>query len=869
MSTRKLVSASFANLLIPISGLLVSPFLSRELGPEGRGLYAALTLPVVVCGWFGTYGLQDALSFHLRSGLMSRRVAARVSLVATIPLGVVGAGLLAALGLFTFADNPAHRHEYLWLTLFAPLHILANLLIGALTGASDVHGVNLVKVVPALARTALVIVACVLFDVSAYAAGLVFLASVLGGLVVGLVRLGRRPAADEPPAGTAVPTGSLVRYSLTCLPGVLAAISSARLDQIIGLPLIGAQQLGYYAVAVSVAEIPMVIATAARTVLMGRPATDDQRAATLVARFAVLASVLACAALAAAAGFAVPLVFGRAFAPAVVPTIILCAATTLYTCVVILSAVLLAHDRAAWSSTALVAGCAGSIGLLFLLAPLGATGAAIASLTGYGISVVMAAPGVRALAGVQSLRMLIVPYREDLRVLGEWAGTTPVARLVASLLGAVRRTGVQTCGVAALFVLAWLRIQTTQVFQLFTSGRPAFNARDDLVPAIGQRIGDGISLSFMLLSAALVAREIRRHQPGKLFSWLAVAIAPLVAIQVSGLANHRVPGVVSLALPLAALAIWLRPPEPPVFRVIGTLAVVTAVGSMALAVFRPDLGLLSGAAAGSKSVLLGGLLAGPYPHSNALGISLALGAPFLLCFQNAFNRRACLLVVLFALFWTGSRTSQLAVGVTLLSYLAYLLVRRDKPRSWLLSTAVGAGVGLIVLAPAITRDPGSFTERGRIWTGLLARWSDRPILGMGPDYFQRATDLTQVLGGQFTHAHNILVQLLTVGGLLAAALFAVLLSVTWRQSIRLARQGLVAAALFLVVFVHVSWLEASHLSTTLAGYLAWLPLILIARIGLAARRDAAATTGTADSVPDADEPIASDHDDQAQPSAVL
>jgi O-antigen/teichoic acid export membrane protein/O-antigen ligase len=833
MSTRKLVSASAANLLIPISGLLASPFLSRELGPEGRGLYAALTLPIVVCGWFGTYGLQDALSFHVRNRRLSRRAAVKVILIAAVPLGVFGVGLLAVLGLFTFAGSPGSYRQYLSLALLAPLHILANLLIGALTGESDIRGVNLVKVVPAVSRTAVVVAACLLLDLSAYVASLLFLASVVGGLVIGLLRLrsGRGPA--EAPTDT-IPVRSLIRYSLACLPGVLAAISSARLDQVIGLPLIGAKELGYYAVGVSVAEIPMVIATAARTVLLGRPATDDPRAATRVARLAVLASALACSLLAAASGFAVPMVFGHAFAPAVLPAIILCAATALYTCMVIFGAVLLANNRAARSSTALVSGCVAGIALLALLAPLGATGAAVASLGGYGISVVVAAPAVRTLPGIESLRMLTVPYREDLRLLADWAGRKRIA--LTRRLDSARRVDMPALGAAALFVLAWLRILITQVFQLFSNGRPGFNARNDLVPATGQLIGDGISLSFLLAATVLVAHGIRHRRTSHL-RWFAAVVAPLLAIQLSGLANHQVPGVVSLALPLAALAIWFQPPRPEVFRVVGVLGVVSAVASMALALARPDLGLLSGSAAGSKSILLGGLLAGPYPHSNALGLSLALSAPFILCFRHTLVRRSCLLVVLFAVLWTGSRTSELAVGVTLLTYGAYLLIKHEKARGWLLSVPLAAGVGMIVLAPALTSDPDGFTERGRIWTALLARWADRPVLGLGPEYFERTPDLSQALGGQFTHGHNLLVQLLTVGGLLTVVLFAALLSLAWRQSVRLAAQGFAVPAVFLIAFVHVSWLEASHVSTTLAGYLAWLPLVLIIRTGLATRHD--------------------------------
>ncbi|BCJ58252.1 O-antigen ligase family protein [Micromonospora endophytica] len=856
MSAHKLMSASFANLLIPVSGLLVSPFLSRELGPEGRGVYAALTLPIVVWGWIGTYGLQDALSYHVRQGRLSSRAAARFSLLAMLPLSVLTVGALATLGFFLFSDTAQYR-QFLVLVVFAPLHVLANLLIGALTGNADIRGLNLVKVVPALVRTGVVIFACLAFDLDAYQAGLIFAASVLAGLAFGLVRLW---TAADPPTGqaaasdrgtTPVPTGSLLRYSLACLPGVLAAVSSARLAQVIGLPLIGPRELGYYAVAVSVAEIPMVIATAARSVLMGRQGSAAPRAVTQVARLAVLATVIACAVLALSAGYAVPLVFGADFAAAVVPTIILCTATVLYACMIIFTAALLAHDRPIWSSGALVAGSVVGVLALLVLSPLGAVGAAIASLAGYAATTTMAAVGVRRVPALRSVRMLTVPYADDIRLIRErtariaavlrrpgvptagqrekpeTTGTKENAPMPASMTARVvaagRRLGPGTVGVGALFVLAWLRVVPPQVVQFLTGGRPAFNSREVTGSPVSDLIGDGLTLLFLLLAAGLTGHGLwRRGVTGR--RWIAVALAALLAIEVAGLLRGQPPGAVAAALPLAALAIWAQRPPVEVLGVIGALGALTAFGSMVFAAIRPDLALLSGTAAGEKQVLLGGLLAGPYLHSNVLGLALALSLPFACYLRRPAARWACLALILGALVWTGSRTSQLAAGVVLL---AYLLMRLLRGRSWPASALVAAGGLLVIAVPLITTDPDSFSKRGQIWSALLDRWSDSPLFGWGPKIFQNST-LAAELGGQFNHGHNIMVHLLVVGGLTAVVPFALLCFVAWRRAVSLATDGEQVALLFLVALVHVSWLEASHLSTTLTGYLAWLPLVTIA-----------------------------------------
>ncbi len=883
MSARKLASASVANLLIPISGLLVSPFLSRELGPDGRGLYAALTLPIVVCGWIGTYGLQDALSYHVREGLLWSRGAAKVSLVAIVPLGVVAIGFMAALGLIIFPDG--HRYEqFMTLALLAPLHVLANLIIGALTGGADIRGVNLVKVVPALVRTVLVIFGCLVFDLSAYQAGLIFVASVVTGLAFGLARLRLvpvRPGAAETPAVTdratqpsrQVPVGSLIRYALTCLPGVLAAISSARLDQIIGLPLIGSRELGYYAVAVSVAEIPMVLATAARTVLMGRPTSEDARSATGVARLAVLSSAAACGLLAACAGFAVPLVFGPDFGPAVAPTVVLCLGTVCYACTTVYSAALLAGNRPGWSSAALVAGSALGVVALVIMAPWGAMGAALASLAGYTAAMLIAGIAVHRAPTLGSVRMLTVPYAEDIRVVhqkvtqmtqrvlrsftalvagadrlaatGGTSGTGPGRRLNRVATG-YRGLDVGTLGVAALILLAWIRVLAPQAMQLFASGRPAFNSRESLVPPLGEAVGNGLTLLFLVVAAGLSGHGLwrGRRTDGRR---LGVGLAALVAVDVAGLVHGQMPGPVAVALPLAALAIWTQRPGEEAFGLLGVLGGLTALGSMLFAAIRPDLALLSGAASGEKSVLLGGLLAGPYLHSNVLGLMLALSAPFVFLLRSAAVRRTCLVMILAALLWTGSRTSQLAVGAVLLCYLLLRLLRgRTRP----VSVVLAAGALLVVVVPFLTTDPEGFSKRGQIWTALLDRWYESPLVGWGPKVFQEDPELAVDLGGQFNHGHNVMVQLLVVGGLLALVPFVALCWLAWRRSVDLAAHGRPTALLFLVGLVYVSWLEASHVSTTLSGYLVWLPLLMIALAEplspatSPARREATAATGS-------------------------
>ncbi|WP_372446023.1 O-antigen ligase family protein [Micromonospora humidisoli] len=390
---------------------------------------------------------------------------------------------------------------------------------------------------------------------------------------------------------------------------------------------------------------------------------------------------------------------------------------------------------------------------------------------------------------------------------------------------------VATGGVVVLLGLAWVRVTIPSLLDLLSNGRPTFNAAVDSMPATGRLLGDAVTAAVIGLSLLLAGYGLRRrrqHRPGE----LVVALAPLGALHLAGLVNGEPPGPVALALPAAILAIWALQPGTPALAAIGVLGAVSAAGALLLAALRPDLALLTGAGVGAKSWAVGGLLTGAYPHSNVLGIMLALCLPFVFRLRHGWSRRVALAMILVALVWTGSRTSQLAALVVLLTrgLLHWQAVGRlgvGWRRSVLVGGPAAAGLVLTVLSPLLVTDPAMFTKRGQIWRALLSRWADRPLVGHGPGYFERQPQLVEALGGRYTHGHNVLVHLLAVGGLLTVVLVAVLLGFVWRRSVLLFGRGDPTPALYLIALAWISWLEASHLAVTLAGYLTWLPLCLI------------------------------------------
>jgi O-antigen/teichoic acid export membrane protein len=69
---KPLVKMAAGNVVGPVTALVVSPILARSLGVDGRGVYAALTMPILMLGIVGTFGVQDGLAYAIAQRGLSR-----------------------------------------------------------------------------------------------------------------------------------------------------------------------------------------------------------------------------------------------------------------------------------------------------------------------------------------------------------------------------------------------------------------------------------------------------------------------------------------------------------------------------------------------------------------------------------------------------------------------------------------------------------------------------------------------------------------------------------------------------------------------------------------------------------------------------
>ncbi|GIG28935.1 O-antigen ligase family protein [Cellulomonas marina] len=301
------------------------------------------------------------------------------------------------------------------------------------------------------------------------------------------------------------------------------------------------------------------------------------------------------------------------------------------------------------------------------------------------------------------------------------------------------------------------------------------------------------------------------------------------------------------------VAVTLLRPGRAAVHALGWSTLALAVLSLLMGVLTPYAGtqVRPESVADEKFVSGFGILAGPYPSGNNLGLVLAVGLPAVLALPRPRVRWAGVVVVAVALFLTSSRTSWAAAVVAVGVWALLVLVRPGLRTRAAAAVLAAAGVVWVVL-PLVTRSPTAFTNRGWYWVEGLAAWRERPWLGWGSDYYLRVAQSDGALGGFAFHAHNQVVQLLVTGGLVVALLVGSALVWAGVRAARLAPATPWAAAFLVALLVTASFeVPLGTVDRQMFYPFAALPLALVLALGRrgASADDARKGTGDAAASP--------------------
>lgn len=374
---------TIANLLAYGLTFVTTVAIARGLGSVGRGetsaaLSAFSFAPALV-------GIGIPLELRRRSAVRPDDASVRSArdvMMLLVPISLAGG---VAFSNSVFPDAPAAlRLAALVGVGAAPLSVSWASDTGVLMGQGRYRAVFGIRLAQPLLQFVVVVVS---FAFGGLTAATVLFGSVLGSmgamvLSAGFVAVGLKGGRSS--------HLRLVRDGVEFAGSAIADSASARLDQILVLPLIGAAAAGQYTVAASISLLPVVLGQAlaaehfrAVAALSGMKEAQEARCHQAV-REAMSVTLPVCLLSATASVPLLPFVFGDEFRHAVALVWILLPGSICVTVGYVCSMLLAAQGRGGLMTLLQVVGLAADVGFLFALGPAySSVGAAVASSVGY------------------------------------------------------------------------------------------------------------------------------------------------------------------------------------------------------------------------------------------------------------------------------------------------------------------------------------------------------------------------------------------------------------------------------------------------------------------------------------------------------
>ncbi len=366
-----------SSFLTPAAGVVTQPILAQALGVTGRGELAASIAPHLLAVAVATLGLPDALSYYLaKYPSITRR-----ALLWSIPLCAL---LSMACMLTTFATLPflsSGDPRLANLILVGVSLTLPALVVGVLQGAAigrQMWGtVAAERLVSVVLRVIVFIALLVLGKLTVLAALLVLVLAPIAAAVV-YWRLLLPPPHDPVEPQLPGPTlRLLISYGNRVWLGSIASMLLSRMDQLLMAPLSSVDDVGLYSVAMTISDLPLVVALAIAGALFGINSKQlDPASAVLTTRLTLLVSGVGCVVLGVTLPWWIGPLFGSEFSGAAMPTLLL-----LLSSVICIPGVLAATSIGAWGrpglrSVGLTITLVVNVGLFVALVPsLGVLGA--------------------------------------------------------------------------------------------------------------------------------------------------------------------------------------------------------------------------------------------------------------------------------------------------------------------------------------------------------------------------------------------------------------------------------------------------------------------------------------------------------------
>jgi O-antigen/teichoic acid export membrane protein len=385
-----ILTTLWARIAALMLALVSSIVLARMLGPEGRGLFALVLLMPELAMRFGLLGFDQANAVY--GGLEPGRRRALVWQSAAIAAVAGGSITAAGMCLVAFGSQWSQTlvHGPLWLYLLpmalVPGQMAAEYWGAILRGMNRIFLVNLFDFGARVAGVALILVLVAWLRLGV--AGAVWAESLVSvGTVVGIAVLLRYGGVWGRPVFDRSLWRRTWRFALPAHCSNVLSYLNYRADQFIVAALLPPEQLGFYAMAVALAERLWIVTGAVANPLLPHLTNSrgrDPALAAIICRHVVLWTGAACLLLFVLGDVVVRTLYSSAFVPVVAPLRWLLPGILTLTVGKILSAEMQAREKINYTIWAAgLATVVNIVGNLALVPRLGISGAAIASSISY------------------------------------------------------------------------------------------------------------------------------------------------------------------------------------------------------------------------------------------------------------------------------------------------------------------------------------------------------------------------------------------------------------------------------------------------------------------------------------------------------
>lgn len=405
-----------------VSGLASSVILARTLGPSLKGVYTLTLLIPALLMRIGNLGIGPANVFFAGRRKHDLPEIVANSLLSALALGVLLILLFWAVSASSpyrgFAESKGINASYVWaLVAMIPIGLSGGYLNHVLLGREKIVHYNGVHFLYTFLRFLCLLVLLVVLKKGLLGAILTQVLVLLSLMVLPLSFVSGLSNLRLSPNFALL--GKSVQYGSKAYLGNLAQFLNYRLDMFMVAYFLNVEAVGYYAIAVGIAEVLWLLPDSVGTVLFPRIASVNRKAADeltpRICRNTLVLSVIAGLVLLASNRPLIRLLFGSAFLPSAGPLVILIPGVVALSISKVLTSDLAGRGRPEFGALSSASSLALNVPLNLILIPrLGIQGAAFASTVAYAV-----ATGVvlRAFLGVskESLVRTLIPAAGDLR----------------------------------------------------------------------------------------------------------------------------------------------------------------------------------------------------------------------------------------------------------------------------------------------------------------------------------------------------------------------------------------------------------------------------------------------------------------------